>query len=395
MDRNSINISDNSGSLPTFFASAELAGDKELEEEVKAVRESPLFHALEDAIDGYLLIVNPQRQVLAVNPYLMKDLGVEGPQCLVGSRYGEIMHCIHATDGPGGCGTAKACAHCGGIMSLLNSQSSRQSVEGECLMTVQRNGHSEAMEFHVRSTPITIGKHQLTIMVLHDISSEKRKEALEQVFFHDILNTVGGLVGWTYLLQGVDTVDPQMAATQIMRLSERLSREIKDQQMLMQAEGGNLMLAPEKLPIALLLVTLQTVFEANDITTGKYLEIDEASTEEMITTDASLLERVLTNMIKNALEAVEPGATVRVSFERNGADVIFNVHNPGVIAEDVSLRIFQRSFSTKSSKGRGLGTYSMKLLGERHLKGKVSFQSSEAAGTVFSIRLPEQFPENS
>jgi len=54
----------------------------------------------------------------------------------------------------------------------------------------------------------------------------------------------------------------------------------------------------------------------------------------------------------------------------------------------VQARIFQRSFSTKAVRGRGLGTYSMKLFGERCLGGEVSFGSATGTGTVFSIRLP-------
>ncbi|MCP4426270.1 MAG: ATP-binding protein, partial [Chloroflexi bacterium] len=54
---------------------------------------------------------------------------------------------------------------------------------------------------------------------------------------------------------------------------------------------------------------------------------------------------------------------------------------------DVQLQVFQRSFSTKGS-GRGLGTYSMKLLSERYLDGRVSFQSSLAEGTIFIGMYP-------
>jgi signal transduction histidine kinase len=49
--------------------------------------------------------------------------------------------------------------------------------------------------------------------------------------------------------------------------------------------------------------------------------------------------------------------------------------------------MFQRSFSTKGA-GRGLGSYSVKLLSERYLNGKVSFTSSEDEGTTFIARYP-------
>lgn len=93
-------------------------------------------------------------------------------------------------------------------------------------------------------------------------------------------------------------------------------------------------------------------------------------------------------MVKNAFEAIAVGEAVTVGFERGVDGVTFTVHNPGVIPERVAHQIFQRTFSTKAPRGRGLGTYSMKLLGERYLGGRVGFQTSPEAGTVFAIRLP-------
>jgi signal transduction histidine kinase len=108
---------------------------------------------------------------------------------------------------------------------------------------------------------------------------------------------------------------------------------------------------------------------------------------------------VIASGSKNALEATAPGGTVRVwckledddtRAERDGpaGAVVFSVHNAGHIPETVASRIFQRSFSTKPGRARGLGTYGMKLLGERYLGGNVSFTTSREAGTVFTYRLP-------
>ena len=63
----------------------------------------------------------------------------------------------------------------------------------------------------------------------------------------------------------------------------------------------------------------------------------------------------------------EPGQTVTISFA-NQSTPTFAGHSETTVPEDVKLQIFQRSFSTKGP-GRGLGTYSMKLLTERYLKG--------------------------
>ena len=66
----------------------------------------------------------------------------------------------------------------------------------------------------------------------------------------------------------------------------------------------------------------------------------------------------------------------------------FTVWNRSAIPEKVRLRIFQRHFSTKQGTGRGLGTYAMKLFGEKFLGGSVSFASTAAAGTTFRLEIP-------
>jgi sensor histidine kinase regulating citrate/malate metabolism len=92
-------------------------------------------------------------------------------------------------------------------------------------------------------------------------------------------------------------------------------------------------------------------------------------------------------MTKNALEACSPGESVILSCIKKGEMIRFSVKNPGEIPKNIALQIFQRSFSTKGS-GRGLGTYSIKLLSEQYLKGKVGFTSSAEEGTQFFGEYP-------
>lgn len=66
----------------------------------------------------------------------------------------------------------------------------------------------------------------------------------------------------------------------------------------------------------------------------------------------------------------------------------FWVHNPGSIPAGLQSQIFHRSFTTKAGAGHGIGTYSVKLFGERYLGGRVGFTSDESAGTEFTFWLP-------
>ena len=118
--------------------------------------------------------------------------------------------------------------------------------------------------------------------------------------------------------------------------------------------------------------------------------LDEKWPEENIKleTDALLVSRVLGNMIINALGASAEGATVRITTRVEPGHITWEIWNNGFIPADVQKRVFQWHFSTKATFGRGLGTSSIKLFGERYLKGKVSFDSSESNGTTFRFWLP-------
>ena len=111
-DNASLNEGD-ANAVKTHFAPPERADPSNLRELTQATAESPLMQAIQESIDGFLMILNPQRQVLAVNKEMLATLGLETPECLVGSRPGEVLGCIHAAEGPGGCGTSKACSTCG------------------------------------------------------------------------------------------------------------------------------------------------------------------------------------------------------------------------------------------------------------------------------------------
>ena len=104
--------------------------------------------------------------------------------------------------------------------------------------------------------------------------------------------------------------------------------------------------------------------------------------------DPELLRRVLVNMTLNAQESSQAGATVTLGMEVSPGVKHFQVHDIGCITPEVQGRLFQRSFSTKATRGRGLGTYSMKVFGETYLGGQVSFRSAPETGATFELALP-------
>jgi sensor histidine kinase regulating citrate/malate metabolism len=92
-------------------------------------------------------------------------------------------------------------------------------------------------------------------------------------------------------------------------------------------------------------------------------------------------------MMKNAVEASPEWGVVEIGSFHNNGDVGIWVKNNAVIPEDIQTYLFKRPVSSKG-KNRGLGTYSMKLLTEEYLKGKISYETNTENGTKFIIKLP-------
>lgn len=369
----------------TCFATAERACQERLETQ-RSGASDPLLQALLCSVDGYIAVLNEHRQILVCNDQLRNDLGISGED-IVGARPGEALQCKNSKTAPSGCGTSEACKLCGAVNAIIASQDGPSAVR-ECIMAVDRDGVEDTLEFRVKATKITITPHTFTVLTLQDIAAEKRRDVLERTFFHDILNTVSGISGWSSLLCDFQKAPIEEASESILRLSMQLADEIKSQRDILAAERGLLEPAFEDVPVAEVLENMNVLFKDNPTFSDRHLECEAVAAEAKMFTDKALLTRVLCNMVKNALEASDKDHVVTVTYAvQNGAHR-FEVHNQGEIPSDVSQQIFKRSFSTKGQVGRGIGTYSMKLLGEKYLNGTVGFDTSAETGTTFYINLP-------
>ncbi len=375
-------------SLPIHCSLVGRLEGAELDREITACLENPVVSAVLDAVESYALILNEQRQILAANAALFRALAAEDPTCFRGLRPGEVFKCVHVEEGPEGCGTSNACTRCGALLTILAAQQQDGPTEGECLLGSSQDGKWNAREFWVRATPLKIYGHDFLVLIMRDISSQKRREALEQIFLHDLMNTLQGLRNWSELLQS-PTSDRLDAARKIMSITDCLTEEVQAQRLLLQAERGELSVTPQDLFVADLFEELRITVLNHQCSAQRELKIQPPAPGLRILSDGRLLHRILLNMVINALEATPSGGSVGVRVEREDGGHRFTVHNPGCIPPHIASRIFLRSFSTKGPRGRGLGTYSMKLLGENILGGEVGFSSTPEQGTQFYFRLPD------
>lgn len=358
-----------------------------------ALSANPVMGAALRSFGGILLVLNEQRQIVAVNDELLRFLGCRDPQATLGLRPGEALQCVHAGDNPdGGCGTGRFCHTCGAAVAIVTSLNAHAPTESECLLTAAVGDHEEAFEFRVRSSPIELGGQRLLAVSLLDIRDQKRREALEAAFLHDLLNTASALDSTVRLLGQCKDEERGELLADLTAICQRLAAEIAEQRDLNDLEAGRFRPRMAHLSVAEVREVITHLFTHQDCARGKRLTFEEGREDVPLYTDAVLLTRALTNLVKNALEATPPGGEVRVGCEAQDDGVVFHVWNASALSDDVAQRVFQRYFSTKSGRGRGLGTYGARLIAERCLGGRVSFTSSKEEGTVFRLELPPGAP---
>lgn len=368
---------------PTCFAPAERASLRSLQREAGTCLASPVARFLMESMDGLVLILEGHRQILAANTRVRDLLGAS-PASLRGLRPGEALACVHALEGPGGCGTSRACAHCGAVLAVLEAQRTGEPVRSECLLLVRREGVEACGEFAIAVHPLRVGSHRFQVVLLHDLGPAKRRDALERLFFHDISNLMQGIRGWTDLLAAGDAGTLEVAG-KLVRLTDLLDRELRSYRAMVQAEHGEFQPRLRDILPAEILQEVGDLLTHHGTARTRAVILRDAPAVP-VRTDPELLTRVVLNMAVNAAEAIPPGAAVTLSARQAEGRLRFQVHNPGEMPEEVQSRIFLRSFSTKAGSGRGLGTYAMKLFGEKVLGGRVGFDT-DRDGTTFWIDL--------
>lgn len=373
----------------TKFAPAKRATTSEIEAEYEILNNIDWLRTFLNTMPEVIAILNPERQIIFGNEELMKLLKISDLKNLIGKRPGEALKCVNATLMEAGCGTSENCKYCGAVNSILESQATSSKVTKECRITKEENGVHEFLDLKVTTAPFNFNGNLYYILSIEDISDKNRRAILERLFFHDILNIVGSLKGVSDLLirskEDEETSEKYIGI--VNDLSKELLEEILAQRVMVFAEQGELQPSFSLLNTIEILNDSISYLSHHQVSANRIIEVDSQAYSGVIESDSMILKRVVVNMLKNALEATPKGGKVTLSCSLEGSFILFKVRNPGFISAEVKSQIFQRSFSTKGS-GRGLGTYSIKLLTERYLNGTVGFTSTMEDGTEFFVKIP-------
>ena len=131
--------------------------------------------------------------------------------------------------------------------------------------------------------------------------------------------------------------------------------------------------------------SLSTAFQA------KGVNLLAEGGEVVVKGDPAKLERVISNLIENALRHVPRGSTVRVSVTPEDRFGLVEVSDDGPgVPEEFAGQLFRKLAQGAKGKGKvGLGLYFCKLTVEAW-GGTIGYKPSEMGGACFWFRLPRQ-----
>jgi signal transduction histidine kinase len=180
----------------------------------------------------------------------------------------------------------------------------------------------------------------------------------------------------------------------------RLSRIVDDLFLLARADSGHLPLRPAPLYLDELIVDVARSMRAMASTRGVRV-IVETPGDAPATGDASLLERLLLNLLDNAIKHTRPGSEVRVRLAKDNGHYVVRVIDAGPgIPPEARAKVFERFYRVDRARSRGaatatggagLGLAIGRWIAEAH-GGTLECARSDDSGSEFITRLPSTIP---
>jgi len=230
-------------------------------------------------------------------------------------------------------------------------------------------------------------------LTLSQIRSDLRqREELLDVVSHDLRAPLGALVGQAQVLGQRAGADAFLTARveAILRCASRMDTMIEDLLDSARNESDQLRLRLEPIEVGAYLSELlersAAVLEIDRVR----LVIDQGG--GLVTrADPSRLDRIVLNLLTNALKYSPPQSPVELGAASTGPWITIRVadHGPGIPSPDLA-RVFDRFFRghrTAARGGLGIGLYSVRLLVEAH-GGTVQVETGRQDGTTFLVALP-------
>lgn len=228
-------------------------------------------------------------------------------------------------------------------------------------------------------------------------SADARRRELFANVSHDLRTPLASMQGYleTLLLKH-GTLPPEEERSYLeiaAKHSERLGRLIRDLFQLTKLEAHEIKPDFEPFSMAELAQDVVQKFQLAAAHRGLRLESRPGSTQGAAYADIAMIERVLENLIENALRHTPTGGVIRVEVDGLGSRVVVRVADTGRgIPEKELANVFDRYYRVNRGEAADAGSSGLGLAITRHIielhGGTIRVESTPGRGTTFSFDLP-------
>jgi len=214
---------------------------------------------------------------------------------------------------------------------------------------------------------------------------------------HELRTPLTSISGYLELIRDGDAgevapgVDAMLAVVE--RNTARLKTLIEDLLTLSRIESGTFRVSHADVEVTELVAAVVAALGPAAESGGVALEVRSAQPPVLVHGDAVQLERVLLNLVSNAVKFTLPGGLVQVRVVRSADEVVLEVTDTGIgIPEAEQSGLFSRFFRATNATdaaipGTGLGLTIVRSIVEHH-GGVLGVVSREGEGTAVTVRLP-------
>jgi PAS domain S-box-containing protein len=230
-------------------------------------------------------------------------------------------------------------------------------------------------------------------------AADKAKSDFISTVSHELRTPLTSITGYLEMLQdglgGPLNENQQMMIDVVDRNAQRLLNLIEDVLTLSRLESGSVKLDRSRAEVRSMITAAVETLLPQIHNSGLVLEVDVAQNCGSLIGDVNQLERVLINVLNNAVKFTPSGGRLSINAFRQQQSIIISVSDTGVgIPVEEQPHLFSRFFrastaQTHAVQGTGLGLTIVKSIVERH-GGLVTLQSAPGVGTTVYIELPAE-----
>ncbi|MBO0640998.1 KinB sensor domain-containing domain [Stutzerimonas stutzeri] len=335
------------------------------------------LQALLDSIDDGLLIVDRDGRLEHANPVAQRQLAWENEH--LGSTLGEAL----------------------GYPQLDNA--ARQVLDDKPLsdppedLVIEADGERRLLAWRISPVSHHDGSISGAVMVLHDVTDQRTFERVRNEFVlrasHELRTPVTGMQMAFSLLRErlrypADSRESDLFDT-VHEEMQRLVRLINDLLNFSRYQSGQQKLELEQCDVPELLESARQRFEVNAAEQDVQLKLELQQPLPTLMLDRQQIERVLDNLLSNALRHTPRGGEVRLLARHHGERLILSVEDNGEgIPYSQQARIFEPFVQIGRRRGgAGLGLALCKEIAQLH-GGRIGVHSRIGHGTIFYVALP-------